>query len=64
MRWKNKKYKIDGVWYIEHKGFLFLPIRIDEETRWLEFAKWRECWKETQSIDTPYWTNEKWMDNN
>jgi hypothetical protein len=64
MRWHDKKYKVDGVWYIEHKRFLFIPMTIGEETRWLEFARWRECWTETISVDTICWQVEKWLDNN
>jgi hypothetical protein len=51
--WHDKKYKDEatGTWYIEHKRFLFVPVTIAGETRWLEFARWRECWKETLSLD-------------
>jgi hypothetical protein len=62
MRWHDKKYKEDGVWYIEHHRFLFFPLTIGEETCWLEFARWRECWRETQSVDVPLWTPEKWIE--
>ena len=63
MRWHDKKYKDEetGIWYIEHRRFLFVPLTIGEETRWLEFAKWREMWKETSSVDLMNFQPEKWL---
>ncbi len=40
MRWTHKTPKCGDYRFI--RGFLFLPKRIGNETRWLEFALWEE----------------------
>lgn len=38
MRWKTKPLPKEGKLYIR-EYFAFLPVTIDNETRWLEFVK-------------------------
>ena len=43
MRWKEKEYNFPKLGAKrECKGFLWLPIKINKETRWLEFSIWEE----------------------
>lgn len=54
MRWYKNKPNID---YIKIKRkFLFLPIEINGETRWLEFAsiKYKYMWRKTKTFDGDY----------
>lgn len=58
MRWKEKRYKVGDIWYVHHHKFLFFPLKIGTETRWLEVARWRTKWKETWSMNNPFWEND------
>lgn len=42
-------------------GFLFFPKRILNETRWLEFAKWKEeYWLYVSSPNKYKWVGTRW----
>lgn len=41
MKWPVKPLPKEGD-LRNRKAFLFLPMTIDKETRWLEFAEWAE----------------------
>ncbi len=40
MRWPDKSNRVGDVRVVQ--GFLFIPKCIQDEWRWLEYAKWRE----------------------
>ena len=61
MRWKNKNILPGDKRIIEK--FLWFPIEIDGETRWLEKCKILQCVK--RSGDDPYsfiWMDMNWID--
>jgi hypothetical protein len=44
MRWSKLPYDTDGAERMRCK-FLIWPLRIGNEVRWLERAKWLECYQ-------------------
>lgn len=44
MKWRTNK-KTSGTTEMK-SGFLWLPMTINGETRWLEFARWEVLWEE------------------
>jgi hypothetical protein len=59
MRWIKKTWERDQL--RERTGFLFFPKTINNETRWLEFARWEE--KQLNYSGTmPLWSAERWLD--
>ena len=59
MRWKKNPNRGKAR---TKKRFLFKPLKIDEVTRWLEFASWIEKWEWDNSIDRFYWRKVRWND--
>ena len=45
MRWTHTHTIISNNDTRHRKGFLLLPKTINNETRWLEFAKWTEIYR-------------------
>lgn len=58
MRWEKCNPKINDI-RIERK-FLFLPMRIDDECRWLEFARieYKFLNVESRYVGGSYYSNE------
>lgn len=56
MRWS------EPVLYVNRtvSRFLWLPKTIGRETRWFEFAEWRELYKECKSRSG--WVPQHWVD--
>ncbi len=66
MRWKRNKPKIGAT--KQKVKFLFFPLTLEGETRWLEFAKIKFEYKESYTIDcigVPhkkyYWGAIEWL---
>lgn len=57
MRWieKEPKKRPDVGSKRINKGFLFFPLKIDKETRWLEYARWMEEYKYIRYNEEDYW---------
>lgn len=56
MRWKQEEK--DNSFRIR-SGFLFFPKTINAETRWLEFAKWKET--AAGSMFDSGWNEKCWL---
>ena len=64
MRLVDKRSRPEGGDSRTKKGFLFLPKRIGNETRWLEFATWKQfCYWELNG-EFYKWVDYKWVDVN
>lgn len=64
MRWGVNKLKNGEV--RESNGFLFLPKKINGETRWLEFARWKEMVNfryDTSGAVRFHWQAFSWIDD-
>ena len=53
-------YEENGTTYWNHKGFLIFPKTIDNETRWLEYAEWRDYWQPSCG-EYSRWVHDKWI---
>ncbi len=68
MRWNTRK-SISGVGETRSiEKFLFLPLNIEGETRWLENAKWEEEVSQyanvyTQRDSSRKWDKIRWIDD-
>jgi hypothetical protein len=63
MRWTSNPNPKEGDLRVR-KGFLIFPKCIAGETRWLEYAIWRERFCEPYSydaIDLSYWVGVRWV---
>lgn len=60
MKFKQKT-KPESFTYRKRSGFLFLPKKIGMETRWLEFAKWKEYFIDS-STGQGGWHVDSWID--
>ena len=54
MRWKMPIFNT----LRKRCGFLLLPLTIEGETRWLEFAFWAERWRGKNGWEVAYWEDE------
>jgi len=65
MRWKRSP-KVDGQKRIISK-FLFLPLTIDDETRWLEratiYQEYEECRIISAYLVPSKWENVRWVND-
>lgn len=59
MRWKRRVNKISDT-RVKHK-FLFLPLCIKNEWRWLEKTKWEQQCVHYDGFDY-FWKNTKWVE--
>ena len=68
MRWKHnrtkKKPPFEGQLRVIHQKFLFIPKRIKNEIRWLEYATYMQLYKKyhVSVPDGPRYTSYKWVD--
>lgn len=65
MRWQRKQHRLHQLGERRTmKGFLYLPMRIGIETRWLERAVWEErCFATGGEANPGYhrWTLARWI---
>jgi hypothetical protein len=60
MKWKKKILTVEkGTIRIVHK-FLWKPLTIGDETRWLEKTTWEQIWK-IDSDGVGRWVYRKWI---
>lgn len=45
----------------EREGFLWLPATVHGETRWLEFARWREQYATAPKGGYQAWWKREWL---
>jgi hypothetical protein len=57
MRWNTPQY---GAVRWKHR-FLWFPLTIGDETRWLEFAEWEELLLQDYCGDLE-WVKDRWLD--
>jgi hypothetical protein len=62
MRWERKPREFGDIRI--RKGFLFRPMHIANETRWLCFASWQEkyTWHGCYSYPVASWDKLAWND--
>jgi hypothetical protein len=61
MRW-NSEFR--GPYFGDtrvREGFLFFPVTLNDETRWLEWARWEEFLDRFGEDWTPWWHKSKWL---
>lgn len=59
MKWTQPKDGDERV----RRGFLWFPLTIESETRWLEYAEWKEFWRNGNRGDGswgPWWEPAHW----
>ena len=57
MRWKPIT---DGTTRVK-SGFLIFPKTIENETRWLEYARWEQRYFNCSG--TRFWSTKRWIDD-
>ncbi len=65
MKWKhNSPPEVGDI--RNRAGFLFMPRRIGDETRWLEYAEWSEVYHKPMNypghVVLAQWVGSRWMD--
>lgn len=61
MRWKKPDISVFST--RERSGFLFLPMNIDGDIRWLESATWIEkCFYTSEHKTGTWWKPVEWKD--
>lgn len=60
MRWTNEPPPKKGDTRVR-TAFLWLPLTIDQETRWLEIAKWEEGAVRSEKRQQWWWVPLRWV---